>query len=134
SKIPFLLFNIEEPFVTVFFKKDPFDGKTLSEINDDLGARNSYPKNLDFQRKNVILIIIDALRSDHLSLYGYERKTSPFLDSLHASGNLQKIDLSLSVAADSYAGINAILRSRIFNNLGPNNFSLQHLLKDQGYD
>ncbi|HSP83438.1 MAG TPA: sulfatase-like hydrolase/transferase, partial [Gillisia sp.] len=134
SKIPFLLFNIEEPFVTVFFKNDPFDGKILTEINDDMGARNSYPKNLDFQRKNVILIIIDSLRSDNLSLYGYERETSPFLDSLHASGNLQKIDLSLSVAADSYAGINAILRSRIFGHLGPNNFSLQHLLKDQGYD
>lgn len=90
SKIPFLLFNIEEPFVTVFFKNDPFDGKNIAEINEDIGVRNSYPKNLDFQRKNIILIIIDALRSDHLSLYGYKRKTSPFLDSLHASGNLRK--------------------------------------------
>ena len=134
SKIPFLLFNIEEPFVTVFFKNDPFDGKNIAEINEDIGVRNSYPKNLDFQRKNIILIIIDALRSDHLSLYGYKRKTSPFLDSLHASGNLRKIDMSFSVAADSYAGINAIMRSRIFGHLGLNNFSLQHLLKDQGYD
>ncbi len=30
----------------------------------------------------IILISIDTLRADHLSLYGYERKTSPFLDSL----------------------------------------------------
>lgn len=134
SKIPFLLFNIEEPFVSVLFKNDPFDGKIILDTNKDIGVRNSYPKNLDFQRKNVILIIIDALRSDHLGLYGYKRETSPFLDSLHASGNLRKIDMSFSVAADSYAGINAILRSRIFGNLGYNNFSLQHLLKDQGYD
>ncbi len=31
---------------------------------------------------NIILISIDTLRADHMSLYGYERQTSPFLDSL----------------------------------------------------
>jgi len=31
---------------------------------------------------NVILVSIDALRADHLSCYGYERETTPFLDSL----------------------------------------------------
>lgn len=132
--IPFLLFRIEEPFVTVFFKNDPFDGKILSSSNEDIGVRNSYPKNIDFQRKNVIIVVIDALRSDHMSLFGYERETSPFLDSLHASGSLRKIDLSFSVAAESFAGINGILRSKIWAHLGYNNFSLQHLLKDQGYD
>ncbi len=30
---------------------------------------------------NVVLISIDTLRSDHLSLYGYERPTSPHLDA-----------------------------------------------------
>ena len=134
SKIPFLLFNVEEPFVTVFFKDDPFDGRILSDNNEDIGVRNSYPKNLDFQRKNVIIIVIDALRSDHLGLFGYERETTPFLDSLYVSGDLRKIDLSFSEAAESFAGINAILRSKIWAHLGYNNFSLQHLLKDQGYD
>lgn len=31
---------------------------------------------------NVILIIIDAARQDHLSCYGYHRQTSPFIDTL----------------------------------------------------
>jgi arylsulfatase A-like enzyme len=31
---------------------------------------------------NVILISLDTLRADHLGSYGYERPTSPFLDSL----------------------------------------------------
>lgn len=134
SKIPFLLFNIEEPIVTVFFKDDPFDGKILSDNNEDIGVRNSYPKDLEFQRKNIIIIVIDALRSDHLGLFGYKRETSPFLDSLYVSGDLRKVDLSFSEAAESFAGINATLRSKIWANLGYNNFSLQHLLKDQGYD
>lgn len=33
---------------------------------------------------NVILIMVDTLRADHLSAYGYERQTTPFLDALVA--------------------------------------------------
>ncbi len=35
---------------------------------------------------NVVVIIVDTLRADHLSSYGYERQTSPFIDSLAAQG------------------------------------------------
>lgn len=35
---------------------------------------------------NVLLITIDALRRDHLSVYGYHRKTSPNLDQLAQEG------------------------------------------------
>ncbi len=37
---------------------------------------------------NVIIIVLDALRADHLGCYGYARKTSPFIDSLAAEGIL----------------------------------------------
>lgn len=37
-------------------------------------------------RPNVVLILIDALRKDHLHLYGYKRKTSPAIDRLGESG------------------------------------------------
>lgn len=40
------------------------------------------------EHKNIILIIIDTLRADHLSCYGYHRPTSPALDSLARSGIL----------------------------------------------
>lgn len=35
---------------------------------------------------NIVLITIDTLRADHLSCYGYERKTSPTIDGLAAQG------------------------------------------------
>ena len=35
---------------------------------------------------NVLLIVIDTLRADHLSCYGYERETSPELDRLAERG------------------------------------------------
>jgi arylsulfatase A-like enzyme len=39
-------------------------------------------------RPNVILITIDTLRADHLSAYGYKRRTSPVIDGLAAEGVL----------------------------------------------
>ncbi|MBN2467239.1 MAG: sulfatase [Deltaproteobacteria bacterium] len=35
---------------------------------------------------NILLIVIDALRPDHLGCYGYERETSPEIDALAAQG------------------------------------------------
>ena len=35
---------------------------------------------------DLILVSIDTLRADHLSSYGYERETSPFLDARAAEG------------------------------------------------
>lgn len=37
---------------------------------------------------NIVLISIDTLRADHVSSYGYERPTTPVLDSLAAHGTL----------------------------------------------
>jgi len=37
---------------------------------------------------NVLLITVDTLRADHLSVYGYQRPTTPNLDDLAASGVL----------------------------------------------
>jgi choline-sulfatase len=42
----------------------------------------------DWQRPNVILIVVDAMRPDHLGCYGYGRPTSPNIDSLAAEGVL----------------------------------------------
>lgn len=36
------------------------------------------------KRLNVVLLLEDTLRADHLSLYGHERRTSPFKDKLAA--------------------------------------------------
>jgi len=35
---------------------------------------------------NIVLVILDTVRADHLSVYGYSRKTSPFLEKLAAQG------------------------------------------------
>ncbi len=37
-------------------------------------------------RPNVLLLLIDTVSAEHLGCYGYERNTSPYIDSLAASG------------------------------------------------
>ncbi len=42
----------------------------------------------DRSKPNIILITLDTLRADHLSCYGYERETSPFIDKIADEGIL----------------------------------------------
>ena len=45
---------------------------------------------------DVIVVVIDALRADHVSAYGYGRETSPFLDRLAEEGVLFERTLATS--------------------------------------
>lgn len=38
------------------------------------------------RRPNVVLVLLDTLRPDHLELYGYERETAPWIDALGERG------------------------------------------------
>ncbi|MCK5423088.1 MAG: sulfatase-like hydrolase/transferase, partial [Deltaproteobacteria bacterium] len=38
--------------------------------------------------KNVIIVVVDCLRADHLGCYGYSKSTSPFLDRIARSGTI----------------------------------------------
>ena len=48
------------------------------------------------QRPNVLLIILDTVRADHLSCYGYSRSTSPNMDRIAKEGVLYKNAYSAS--------------------------------------
>ncbi len=48
-----------------------------------LGASCAAPR---VGRPNIVLVIVDTLRADHMGCYGYPRDTSPGLDSLAAAG------------------------------------------------
>ncbi len=43
---------------------------------------------IDDGRPNLVLILVDTLRADHMSSYGYDRPTTPNLDLLAAEGNV----------------------------------------------
>ncbi len=122
----------EEPLVSVFEGKR-VQGLYLSIWPEGIRVRQRYPKTIPFVKKNVILVIVDALRADHLRAYGYRRSTSPFLDSLYASGQLHRVKFALASASGSFPGVLSILRSRSWHTMSERNFSLPDLLYDQGY-
>jgi glucan phosphoethanolaminetransferase (alkaline phosphatase superfamily) len=78
--------------------------------------------------------MVDSLRADHMQVYGYERPTTPFLSSLLKAGRLKKVEVATSNCADTNCGVSATLSSKSFGSQIPQNFSLQDLLHDQGYD
>jgi glucan phosphoethanolaminetransferase (alkaline phosphatase superfamily) len=125
--------------VLAFFRKtvDVYDDSYLA-IAAGLAAsepqvRAAYPKAMKFDRRNVIVIIVDSLRADHMSLYGYARPTTPFLSSLEAAGTLKKVQFATSTCAESNCGILSTLFSKTLRYQVPQDFKLYDLLKDQGY-
>ena len=101
-------------------------------------------------RPNIIILMIDALRADHLGSYGYERDTSPFIDSIAKEGALfrnafvhstQTVPSIASlftgtttmghgvlnfVSRDSFGGLHS-------HSLHPDNLTIAELLRQSGY-
>jgi glucan phosphoethanolaminetransferase (alkaline phosphatase superfamily) len=96
-------------------------------------CRAAYPRGRPFERKNVIVIVVDSLRADHMQVYGYSRPTTPFLAGLLASGRLKKVEFATSTCAESNCGILSTMFSKTLRHQVPEAFKLYDLLADQGY-
>jgi hypothetical protein len=83
--------------------------------------------------RDVIIIILDAMRRDHMGLYGYERSTTPRLEEAFARGDWQKVERAYSVAAISSAGIPTILFGVHPTRLEMHELSLFEMLKAHGF-
>ncbi len=58
---------------------------------------------------NVVLIFDESLRGDHLSLNGYQRKTTPYLEELERSGRLANWGVAVSSSTSSHPSYNAFI-------------------------
>jgi len=99
----------------------------------DKQERQRYPHEQKFERKNVILIIADSLRADHMQVYGYERPTTPFLLSLQEAGSLKRVDQTLSTCAETICGVMSVLSSKDATKLCQQNFTVNDVLHDMGF-
>ena len=94
---------------------------------------------------NVLLIVLDTVRADHLSLYGYERRTTPNLetlarDSVVFRNAVSASDVTLTSHASIYTGMypswhGAYLTPPTRNGdpLGPSLPTLAGVLSQHGY-
>jgi glucan phosphoethanolaminetransferase (alkaline phosphatase superfamily) len=99
----------------------------------DRAARASYRPAATARRPNVILIVGDALRGDHMQVNGYARPTTPFLQSLDDAGRLRKAATVRSVCSESTCGLLAIARSAYVHQMTPASFPLLEVMKRHGY-
>ncbi len=87
-------------------------------------------------KKNVIMLIVDCLRADHLHSYGYARNTTPFLNDFVERNNSGQVEYAFSMCDESKCGIRSILTSRGLesqNSLEASQNSLHRQLSDDGY-
>jgi arylsulfatase A-like enzyme len=88
--------------------------------------------------KSLVLITVDCLRADHVSFMGYDRPTTPFLDSIAKQGLV--IPSAIVAGTPTYYSFPAIFASRYPLSLGrdllgiaPKEPTLASVLKGQGY-
>lgn len=128
-----------EPLMVMLFdhmwgvKDNPLFSRRRVRVGfEDQQLRHAYRAEAS-RKLNVVLIVVDALRADHLSAYGYRRKTSPFIDALLSSGKAVKVQKCYSTCACTLCGVSSILLSRSWNECAVNGFNIVSLLRDKGY-
>lgn len=94
---------------------------------------SSYKPSSNAERRNLILIVVDALRPDHMGVYGYARNTTPYLSKLEKLGSLQKIHGVRASCSESSCGLASLANSRYVHQFPEKPFTLQQVLKHHGY-
>jgi membrane-anchored protein YejM (alkaline phosphatase superfamily) len=93
------------------------------------------------EKPNVLLVSIDTLRADHVHPYGYEKETSPFLDSLARQGVLFKNAIAqanwtlpshASIFTSLYPAVHRVQRQT--EKMGDTLETMAEMLKAAGYD
>jgi len=131
--------EVGEPVSLTFFPPPPIhygqrqwreDPRALARENE---ARRQLAASSCAPRRNVILIVSDALRADHLDLYGYGRKTSPYLSrraKLNAAGPMVK---AIAACAETSCAMPALLYSKMPGDLTQGAIGLSEALRTIGY-
>ena len=132
-------YHPQEPLGISFFanRSTPLQSHTVatSPVIDaaEDKARSSYRETISFERRNVVLIVGDALRSDHMGIYGYARATTPLLEESTRRHQTLIASNPRSVCAESSCGLLAIASSRPLHLTPTRPFTLHEVLRQHGY-
>ena len=134
--------NASEPISLTLFPRasaSDFEGNAIDWVlvarrdRMENAARAAYVPNTNAAHRNLILIVVDALRQDHMGIYGYERDTTPNLSRMAKEGNLRKVTGVHASCADSPCGLFSISASKLLRQFSLRPFSLQEALRRHGY-
>lgn len=102
-------------------------------MDDEGNARSFYVPTLDFERRNVVLIVGDALRASHMGIYGYSKETTPLLEASTLLHQTLVWKNARSVCAESFCGLMALASSRPLHLLVNSPVTLHEVLRKHGY-
>jgi glucan phosphoethanolaminetransferase (alkaline phosphatase superfamily) len=110
---------------------DALSAKALDASED--AERAAYQASAAPARRNLVLIVVDALRPDHMGIYGYRRDTTPALSRLERSGMTRKTGAMRAICASSACGLLGMMSSKFVHQFSNRPFTLQEALKRHGY-
>lgn len=112
--------------------------KTIKGLNDSVyylmktnSGKNSTWTNVQYVKKNqetLIIVLGESMRADHLSLYGYERKTTPVLDTMKGIYFYKNV---YSGGTNTWTSVPAMFTQ--FKDMPILSKSIIHLAKDAGF-
>jgi glucan phosphoethanolaminetransferase (alkaline phosphatase superfamily) len=108
---------------------DGSDPASLAEAQ----SRASLAPTPGARRRNLVVIVVDALRPDHMGVYGYARDTTPWLSEMARTGRLQRFDGLRAVCAESACGLMGLFASRHVHEVPIRPVTLHQVLKTNGY-
>ncbi|MGY6630298.1 MAG: sulfatase-like hydrolase/transferase [Wenzhouxiangella sp.] len=135
-------YQSKEPFRLTFTKKNrPLQNHRIDPLHfarvsgAERRARQELLSSEAISPRNIIVIVVDGLRPDHMSINGYDRETTPRLDSRCQSSRFECVsfDDAYSVCGESFCGIQSILSSRYVHNLTLQPLSIQEVLQQAGF-
>lgn len=125
--------RLGEP-VSLTFYPEQAESRRVAELDRlEYAIAAAYRPNAAAKRPNVILIVVDALRADHMSVLGYARSTTPHLERLKRAGNVAVASSAYSVCTASLCGLLAIADSRYAGELPRQPMGLPAVLRRHGY-
>ena len=105
----------------------------LTLFNDRKSEVQSYISDPSIKPRPLVLITIDALRSDQMGVYGSALNNTPFLSSLLKTHQLKRFDVAHSICTISFCGLPGTLRSNYWSGLKKRSPTISDALKDHGY-
>lgn len=110
---------------------DQLSAARLDRLDD--AARSAYSASTGADRKNVVLIVVDALRPDHMGVYGYARDTTPNLSRVARAGMLRKAARVHAICTSSSCGLVGLASAKFVHEFHTRPITLQEVLKRHGY-
>lgn len=132
----------QEPVSLTFYPKsaardlqghaiDHLRAMRLDQVED--GERAAYQPAPGRHRTNVFLIVVDALRPDHMGIFGYARDTTPNLRRLEGAGQVRKAGIVHASCGSSACGLLSLASSKYVHEFSDRPFTLQQALRRHGY-